>query len=72
MQFIDFKKEHFSYDQEKNQYLLELFKEDTGYSKTQVRNKQYDTFTDVAYEIRHDPERACILKKSPYAIRAFF
>ncbi|WP_294246493.1 hypothetical protein [uncultured Chryseobacterium sp.] len=72
MQFIDFKKEHFSYDREKKQYLLELFKEGIGYGEIKVLQKQCDTFANIAYEIIHDPERAYILMKSPYDIRVFF
>lgn len=72
MQFIDFKKEHFSYDRQKNQYLLELFREEAGYSEIKVIDKWHDPFTDIAYEIRHDPEQAYVLMKSLYAIGVFF
>ncbi|MGD1317878.1 hypothetical protein [Chryseobacterium sp. 2R14A] len=73
MQFIDFKKEHFSHDEKTKKYFLEISKEEVGYGELSVKQKKQDeTLTDTEYAIEDSGEVVKIIVKSPIDIRVNF
>lgn len=73
MQFIDFKKEHFSHDEETENYFLEISKDEVGYGELSVKQKKEDeTLADTEYTIEDNVEAIKIIVKDPIDIRVNF
>jgi hypothetical protein len=73
MQFIDFKKEHFTKDEETGNYLLEISKDEVGYGDIKVKQKQDDdTFAEADYELIDDGDQVKIIMKTAHDIRVNF
>lgn len=73
MQFIDFKKEHFSYNAVSGNYIIQLSKDEVGYESIEVLKKHDDhTYKKANYEIIDDVTKFTIKMKEPADIRVNF
>jgi hypothetical protein len=73
MQFIDFKKEHFSYNAVSGNYIIQLSKDEIGYENIEVLKKKDDhTYAKADYEIVDDAIKIIIKMKEPEDIRVNF
>jgi len=73
MQFIDFKKEHFTQDEETNDYFIEISKDEVGFGNIKVQAKQDDTnYAEVDCELVDDLEKVTIRMEKPADIRVNF
>ncbi|SEM31380.1 hypothetical protein [Chryseobacterium taichungense] len=73
MQFIDFKKEHFTQDEKTKDFVIDISKEEIGFGEITVQEKTDDeTFTDADYEIKDDLNKVTIKMKKPADIRVNF
>ncbi|MDQ1161795.1 hypothetical protein QE422_002163 [Chryseobacterium sp. SORGH_AS 447] len=73
MQFIEFKKEHFTHDEEKNNYFLEISKTEIDPENIKVQKKEDDQLSDdLDYEIADHPTRVRVILKEPEDIRVNF
>jgi len=73
MQFIDFKKEHFSQNEEDGRYFIQISKDEVGYEGVEVLEKQEDqTFIKADCEILDEVHRVTIKMKDPQDIRVKF
>lgn len=73
MQFIDFKKEHFTQDEETNDYFIEISKDEVGFGNIKVQAKQDDAnYAEVDYELVDDLEKVTIRMEKPADIRVNF
>lgn len=73
MQFIDFKKEHFSRDEKEEDYFIEISKDEIGYGDISVSERQDDeTYTRADYKIIDDVTKVTIKMISPADIRVNF
>lgn len=73
MQFIDFKKEHFSYNEEAGRYFIQISKDEVGYGDIEVFEKQDDeTYSIANYELVDDLNKITIKMKDPGNIRVKF
>ena len=73
MQFIDFKAEHFSKNEETGEYFLEIPKVEVGFKDIEVQEKQEDgPFSKADYQSDEDIEKITIRMKKPRDIRVNF
>lgn len=73
MQFIEFKKEHFTHDEEQNSYFLEISKDEVGFDNIKIQKKSGDHLSDdLDYEIMDHPTRIRVVMKEPEDIRVNF
>ncbi len=73
MQFIDFKKEHFSQDEKEVNYFIEISKDEIGYGDIEVLEKRNgETYAKTDYEIIDDVTKVTIKMKNPVDIRLNF
>ncbi|GGG59550.1 hypothetical protein [Epilithonimonas arachidiradicis] len=73
MQFIDFKKEHFTKDENTNSYLLEVPKDEIGFGTVSVHKKtEGDQLEEADYELVDDRDKVTIKMKNPEDIRINF
>ncbi|SUX48723.1 hypothetical protein [Chryseobacterium indoltheticum] len=73
MQFIDFKKEHFSHNKEAGHYFIQISKDEVGYGDLEVLEKQDDdTYSKARYELVDDVSKVTIKMKNPGNIRVSF
>jgi hypothetical protein len=73
MQFIDFKKEHFSQDEKEENYFIEISKDEIGYGDIEVLEKRDDQiYAKTDYEIIDDVTKVTIKMKNPVDIRLNF
>lgn len=73
MQFIDFKKEHFTKDEEADFYFIDLFKEEIGFGEIKVEEKKNDgNSSDMKYELNDDIDKITIKIQKPCDIRVYF
>lgn len=73
MQFIEFKKEHFTRDEEQNHYFLEISKDEVGFDNLRIQQKKDGHFSDdLDYDIIDHPTRIRVIVKQPEDIRVNF
>ena len=73
MQFIEFKKEHFTHDEEQNRYFLEVSKSEVEFENIKIQQKKDDHLSDnIKYEIVDHPTRIKVIMKEPEDIRVNF
>jgi len=73
MQFIDFTAEHFTKNEETNDYFIDISKEEIGYGTIEVHNKKdYGSMSQADYELEEDIEKVRIKMKEPTDIRVNF
>ncbi len=73
MQFIDFKKEHFKEDEETNDFVIEIAKDEIGFGEIRVQERKDDEiYEDADYEITDNPVKVTIRMKKPVDIRVNF
>ncbi|WP_426473776.1 hypothetical protein [Chryseobacterium balustinum] len=73
MQFIDFKKEHFTKDEEADFYCIDLFKEEIGFGEIKVEEKKNDgNSSDIKYELNDDIDKITIKIQKHCDIRVYF
>jgi len=73
MQFIDFKAEHFSKNEERNEYFIEISKDEIGFGTIEVHKRQdYDSLSEAQYELEEDISKVTIKMKEPADIRVNF
>lgn len=73
MQFIEFKKEHFTHDEEQNHYFLEISKDEVGFDGIRIQHKKNDHLSDdIDYDLLDQPTRIRVVMKTPEDIRVNF
>jgi len=73
MQFIDFKKEHFTEDENTNDFVIEISKAEIGFGEIRVQERKDDEIYEEAdYQITDDPLKITIRMKKPADIRVNF
>jgi hypothetical protein len=73
MQFIDFKKEHFTKDPQTNDFTLDISKEEVGFGEIKVQERKDDEIhRDAEFEVIDDLEKITIRMKKPVDIRVNF
>jgi len=73
MQFIDFKKEHFSKSEETEDYFIEIPKEEIGFGDIEVQQKKDDgLYSKAEYNVEEDINKVTIKMKQPIDIRVNF
>lgn len=73
MQFIDFKKEHFTKDENAGCFIIDISKDEVGFGKIKVQEKKDDEiFEEAQYELIDDVEKVTIKMKEPRDIRVNF
>lgn len=73
MQFIDFKKEHFTSNDEKKSYFLEISKEEVGYGEITAKEKlEDDMLAETEYMLEDDFDKVKIIVSKPIEIRVYF
>ncbi|WP_027387800.1 hypothetical protein [Chryseobacterium gregarium] len=73
MQFIDFKKEHFTHDEETNAYFIEIPKDEVDFGDIKVQEKKEDgTFAAANPELIDESTRITIRMETPADIRVSF
>ena len=73
MQFIDFKKEHFTKDEYADFYFIDLFKEEIGFGEIKVEEKKSDGNSgDMKYELDDEIDKITIKIQKPCDIRVYF
>ena len=73
MQFIDFKKEHFSKNEETEEYFIEILKDEIGYGEIEVQLKHDDGhYLKAEYKLKNDSNKVTITMKNPCDIRVNF
>ncbi|WP_394660232.1 hypothetical protein [uncultured Chryseobacterium sp.] len=73
MQFIEFKKEHFTHDEKQNSYFLEISKDEVGFDNIKIQKKINEHLSDdLDYEIIDHPTRIRVVVKGPEDIRVNF
>lgn len=73
MQFIDFKKEHFTKDEDADFYFIDLFKEEIGFGEIKVEEKKSDGNSgDMKYELHDEIDKITIKIQKPCDIRVYF
>ena len=73
MQFIEFKKEHFTHNAEKNNYFLEIPKDEVDFGNVKIQKRQDDhVLDDIDYDIIDHPTRITVILKTPEDIRVNF
>ncbi|MBD8081628.1 hypothetical protein [Chryseobacterium caseinilyticum] len=73
MQFIDFTKEHFSHNENADNYYIQISKDEIGYGDIEVLEKQDDeTYTKAEYEVIDELTTVTITMKKSAAIRVNF
>ncbi|WP_294288832.1 hypothetical protein [uncultured Chryseobacterium sp.] len=73
MQFIEFKKEHFTHDENQNSYFLEISKDEVGFDNIRIQKKNNSHLSDdLDYEIIDHPTRIRVVVKEPEDIRVNF
>ena len=73
MQFIDFKKEHFSKNEETEDYFIEIPKEEIGFGDIEVQEKKDDGhYSKAEYNVEEDINKVTVKMKKPNDIRVNF
>jgi hypothetical protein len=73
MQFIDFKEEHFTQNEETGDYSIIISKDEIGYSEIEILEKQDDNhYSKAEYELEDSVENVTIKMKKPGEIRVNF
>lgn len=78
MQFIDFKKEHFTKDEDADFYFIDLFKEEIGFGEIgfgeiKVEEKKSDGNSgDMKYQLDDEIDKITIKIQKPCDIRVYF
>ncbi|MCD9856694.1 hypothetical protein LUD75_18365 [Epilithonimonas sp. JDS] len=73
MQFIDFKKEHFSKSEETEDYFIEIPKEEIGFGDIEVQQKKDDgLYSKAEFNVEEDINKVTIKMKQPIDIRVNF
>lgn len=73
MQFIDFKKEHFSKSEETEDYFIEILKEEIGFGDIEVQEKKDDgLYSKAEFNVEEDINKVTIKMKQPIDIRVNF
>lgn len=73
MQFIDFKKEHFTRPANSNKFLLDIPRDEIGFSEIDIKQAVDDNqYEEIDYEISDDLDRVIIKLRNPADIRVNF
>lgn len=73
MQFIDFKKEHFTCNEETGGYFIEIPKDEVDFGDITVKEKKEDgTYTGAHCELIDETTRITIKIETPVDIRVSF
>ncbi len=73
MQFIDFKKEHFSQNDITKNYFIQISKDEVGYGDIEVLEKQDDeTYKKAEYDLTDEVNKITIKMKNACDIRVNF
>lgn len=73
MQFIDFKKEHFSHDEATGHYFLEIPKDEVDYENVKIQQRNGDQLSDeIDYDLIDHPTRIRVILKDAQDIRVNF
>ncbi|QQQ29153.1 hypothetical protein [Chryseobacterium indoltheticum] len=73
MQFIDFKKEHFSHNEAAGSYFIQISKDEIGYRDIEVLEQLDDeTYSKTEYELVDEVSKITIKMKDPTNIRVNF
>jgi len=73
MQFIDFKKEHFTKNDDTGDYFIEISKDEVGYGELKVQEKKNDdTYADFDFETIDSLDKVTIKTAEPHDIRVHF
>lgn len=73
MQFIDFKKEHFTRPANSNKFLLDIPRDEIGFSEIDIKQAVDDNqYEEIDYEISDDLDRVIIKMRNPADIRVNF
>ncbi|RKE80445.1 hypothetical protein [Epilithonimonas arachidiradicis] len=73
MQFIDFTKEHFRRPENTNKFLLDIPRDEVGFSEIDIHEKKdNDSYEEADYEIIDDMDKITIIMRSPADIRVNF
>lgn len=73
MQFIDFKEEHFTQNEETGDYSIIISKDEIGYGEIEILEKQDDNhYSKAEYEFEDSVENVTIKMKKPGEIRVNF
>jgi hypothetical protein len=73
MQFIDFKKDHFTQDEENNDFVIDISKDEIGFGEIKVQEKtDDDTYQEADYELEDNLDTISIRMKNPADIRVNF
>jgi len=73
MQFIDFKKEHFTRPANSNKFYLDIPRDEIGFAEIDVRQAtEDDQYEEADYEISDDLDKVVIKMRNPADIRVNF
>jgi len=73
MQFIDFKKKHFTKNDDTGDYFIEISKDEVGYGELKVQEKKNDdTYADFDFETIDSLDKVTIKTAEPHDIRVHF
>ncbi|MCJ8152649.1 hypothetical protein MKJ01_02590 [Chryseobacterium sp. SSA4.19] len=73
MQFIDFKKEHFTHDEETGSYFIEIPKDEIDFGDIKVQEKKQDgAYSSTSCELVDESTMITIKMETPADIRVSF
>ena len=73
MQFIDFKKEHFTRPASSNKFLLDIPRDEIGFAEIHIKKAvDEDHYEEVDYEIFDDIDKIVVKMRNPADIRVNF
>ncbi len=73
MQFIDFKKEHFTRPANSNKFYLDIPRDEIGFAEIDVKQAtEGEQYEEVDYEISDDLDKVVIKMRNPADIRVNF
>lgn len=73
MQFIDFKKEHFTKDEDTHDFVIDISKDEIGFGEIRVQERKDDEiYDDADYEIEDNFDTVTVKMKKPADIRVNF
>jgi len=73
MQFIEFKEEHFSKDENTGQYFINIPKDEVNFKEIEVHQKdENDHFVKADYKTEDDINTVTVIMKNPADIRVNF